>query len=94
MLLIGCSNEDLKQLEQSNKELKTIQKIYSEKEGSQDIYDKIEVGMSMEKVKKIAGEPLKNIQMESYNIKREIWYYEGKISVTFLEGYVEGKAKY
>lgn len=94
LFLVGCSSEELKQLEQTNKELEIAKKIYSEKEGSQEIYDKIEEGMSMEEVKKIAGEPLRKQQLEGGGTKIEAWYYEGKIQVMFWEGYVRSKAKY
>ena len=94
LFLIGCSTEDIQQLDQANKELKTTQKIFSEKQGSQQIYDSISEGMSMDDVRKIAGEPLKKTQMESSGTKIENWYYEGKISVMFYDGYVRSKAKY
>lgn len=94
LFLVGCSSEELQQLEQTNKELEVTKKIFSENEGSQEIFEKIEVGMSMDDVKKIAGEPLKKTQMENEYTKTEIWYYAGKIQVMFWEGYVKSKAKY
>ena len=94
LFLVGCSSEELKQLNQANKELNTVKKIYSDKESSQNIFDKIEVGISMDEVKQIAGEPLRKQQMESTYGKTELWYYEGKIQVMFSDGYVEHKAKY
>ena len=94
MFIISCSGEDLKQLQESQKELDKARNILSEKEGSQEIYDSIQEGMSMEEVKEIAGEPLDVQQLESSGVKTEIWYYEGKLQVIFMDGFVNSKAKW
>lgn len=93
LLLISCSSEDVQRIDQANKDLKTLQKMETETSNSQAIYDKIQTGMSMDEVKSVAGAPLKVIKSESTYGTSEYWYYEGKISVTFQDGYVLGKMK-
>lgn len=93
LFLIGCSSEGIQRIDQANKDLKILQKMETETPNSQAIYDKIQTGMSMEEVKSVAGAPLKVIKSESTYGTSEYWYYEGKLSVTFQDGYVLGKMK-
>ena len=93
LIIISCTSEDLNQLQQSNNDLKFLRKMETETANSQIIYDKIQTGMSMDEVKVAAGAPLKVIKSESSYSTTEYWYYEGKISVTFQDGYVLGKMK-
>ncbi len=94
IVLSGCSEEEIKQLEQTQKELEKTQKIVTETEKSQDIYDSVEVGMTMEEVKTILGEPIDKQVMDSGGMKIEMWYYEGMVQISFLNGIVNSKAKY
>ena len=93
LITISCTSQELNQLQQSNDDLKVLQKMETETPNSQIIYEKIQTDMSQDQVKTVAGIPLKVIKSETSYSQMEYWYYEGKISVTFQDGYVLGKMK-